>query len=161
LLPALLRRLSHHKCFQCQPMRILLRGELLASTVMVITTSLFGERMFEQLALQEAGHSHPLDQLEVHARLLFVPGRAPRRERHQFERRVVERMANNASRVALTPGKKDGLHLGLEELVIQRLRCGGGRSWLAPSLLRRDGRCHEQTCGDDRIRRGPLHANLR
>src|SRR5205807_2078 len=136
------------------PVRVLLRAELLGPAVMGIAASLFGERMFEQLAVQEAGHSHPLDQLEVPARLLFVPGRAPGRERHQLERRVVERMANNAASVARTLGKEDGLYLGLEKLVIQRRRRGGGRSWLAPSLPQRPGRRQDQTPRDDHISRG-------
>src|SRR5262249_61622952 len=97
---------------------------------MGIATSHFGERMLEQFALQ-AAHSHSLDQFEVQARLLFVPGRAPGRERHQFERCVVERMANNASSMASTPGQKHRLYLGFEEAVIQRSRCGGGGRWRA------------------------------
>src|SRR5258708_854486 len=86
---------------------------------MGVTTSLFGERMHDQFAPLEAGLSHLLDQLEVPARLLFGPGRAPGREPHQVERRVIEGMANNASRVASTLGKEDGLYLGLEKLVIR------------------------------------------
>src|SRR5438132_6937969 len=69
----LFRRLSHHERLQCQPIRVLLRGELLRPTMMGIATSLFGKRVFDEFALQEARHSHPLDQLEVPARLLFVP----------------------------------------------------------------------------------------
>ena len=41
------------------------------------TTSLLRERMSEQWALHAARHNYPLDQLEVLARLLFVPRRAP------------------------------------------------------------------------------------
>src|SRR5712691_12576771 len=67
-------------------------------------------------------------------------------------------MANNAASVARTLGKEDGLYLGLEKLVIQRRRCGGGRSWLAPSLLQRPGRRQDQTPRDDHIRRGTLHS---
>src|SRR5262249_7822460 len=72
----LFRLLSHHKRLQCQPIRILLRGKLLGPAVMGIATGLFGEWMFDQLALKEASHSHTLDQLEIQARLLLVPGRA-------------------------------------------------------------------------------------
>jgi len=79
----LLRCRSKHPCFQCQPLGIVLRFKVLASAVSGIPASLYGERMLEQWALQAAGHHHPLDQLKVLARLLFVPGRIPGRERHQ------------------------------------------------------------------------------
>src|SRR6266567_1352349 len=81
--PPLLCLLSQDKCFQCQPLRVLLRAELLAAAVMGIAASLLGKRMLEQWALQQARRGHPLDQLEVLARLLLVPGRAPGPERHQ------------------------------------------------------------------------------
>src|SRR5262245_12809019 len=126
---------------------------------MGIATSLFGERMLEQFALQ-AAHSHSLDQLEVQARLLFGPARPPRGERHEFERRIVERMANNASSMASTPGQKHRLYLGFKEAVIQRSRCGWGRRWLAHSLTQRQGRRRQQRRRDDHIGRGPSHANL-
>ena len=95
---------------------------MLAPAVMGITASLFGERMHGQFAPLEAGLSHLLDQLEVLARLLFGPSRAPGREPHQVERRVVERMANNASRVARTLGEEDRLYFGSEKLKIKRSR---------------------------------------
>jgi hypothetical protein len=63
---------------------------------MRIATRLFGERMYDQFAPFEAGLRHLLDQLEVPARLLFVPGRGSGRERHKVERRIVERMARAA-----------------------------------------------------------------
>src|SRR5258708_20030884 len=102
---------------------------------MGITTGLFGERMHDQFAPLEAGLSHLLDQLEVLARLLLGPGRAPGREPHDLERRVIERMANNASRVARTLGKEDGLYLALEELVIEP-RQSGRKSRPAPRFHR-------------------------
>src|SRR5947207_11919894 len=79
----LLRRLSQHERFQCQPRRIILRGKLLASAMMSIATGLFGERVLEERALQIASLHDPLDQLEILPRLLFVPTRATRRKRHQ------------------------------------------------------------------------------
>jgi hypothetical protein len=48
---------------------------------------------------------------------------------------MVNRMANNASSVARTLEKEDGLHLGLEKVIIQGRRCCGGRSWLVLLLL--------------------------
>jgi hypothetical protein len=68
--------------------------------------------------------------------LLFVPRRTARRERHEVQGRVVDRMANNASGVSGTLGKEDGLDLGLEELVVQR----GGRSRLGRNAPRRPNR---------------------
>ena len=94
-----------------------------------------------------AGDGHPLDQLEVLARLLFVPGRGAGRERHQVERRVVDRMANDAPRMAFTLGKEDGLYLGLEELVIQRAAAAGKRP-VAVRLPHRPSRRQEQTRRD-------------
>src|SRR4030088_588132 len=99
---------------------------------MGIAASLLAERMLEERALQEAGRSHPLDQLEVLARLLLVPARAAGRERHQVERRIVDRVANDAPGVAGALGEEDRLYFFLEELVIQRFRCGGGSGGLAP-----------------------------
>src|SRR5579864_1356008 len=90
--------------------------------MMRIATRLLGERMDEQFAPLEAGLRHLLDQLEVLARLLFVPGRSSGRERHEMERRVVERMAGNASRVTVAFVEEHGLDLVLEVLVIQRRR---------------------------------------
>src|SRR5258706_4021300 len=74
----LFQRGSKHKCFQCQPFRVVLRVKVLASAMSGITASLLRERMSEQRALHAAGHNYPLDQLEVLARLLFVPGCAAR-----------------------------------------------------------------------------------
>src|SRR6516162_2646493 len=128
-----------------------------------ITTSLLGERVLDEWAVDIAGLNHALDQLEILARLLFVPGRGPGREWHQVKRRVVDRVANNASRVARTFGKEDGFHLDLEELVIQRRRCSWGRRWLALRQPQWCARRQEQTRYDDRKRRGPphlVHGNL-
>src|SRR5215470_13078563 len=123
---------------------------------MGITTGLFGERMHDQFAPLEAGLSHFLDQLEVLTRLLFGPGRAPGREPHHLERRVIERMANDAPCVTITFGQEDRLYLGLEELVIELWRCGR-RSRLAPRLRRGPGCRQGQTGHDERTRRRPLH----
>src|SRR5258705_4250231 len=60
-----LRSLSKHKGFQCLPLGIVLRAEMLAAIVEEVSASLFLERMEEKLALQEAGPGHPLDSLEV------------------------------------------------------------------------------------------------
>src|ERR1019366_9554726 len=141
--PPLFRGCSRHECFQRLPVRILLRGELLAAAVMGIAAGLLSERMLDQRALQDSGRGHPLDQLEILARLLFAPAHGAGRQRHQVERRVVGGMANNASRVASTLGEEDGLHLGLEEIVIQRCRCGGGAR-LALRRPQRPGRSQEQ-----------------
>src|SRR6266567_2743733 len=153
----LLRLLSHDKGFEGLPRRILLRGELLSAAVMGISAGLFRERMFDQWAVHTARYRHPLDQGEVLARLFFVPARASRRERHQMQRRVIARMANNASRMARTLGQEDGLYLGLEKLVIQRRRRGGGSGRRTSRLAQQTGRRQEQTRGGDHIRRGPLH----
>src|SRR6266550_3384529 len=155
--PPLLRLLSRHECLQGQPRRVVLRFELLAATVMGIATGLLGERMFDDGAVQAAGYRHPLDQLEVLARLLFVPIRAAGRQPHQVERRVIARMASNATRMARTLGQEDGLHLGLEKPVIQRRRCGGGRSRLTFRLTQRHRSRQGQTRRGDHVRRGPLH----
>jgi len=84
LYPPLLRLRSQHERFQRLPVRVILRFELLAATMMGVTASLFGKRMDDGLAVIVTGHDHLLDQLEVPARLLFVPGRAPGRELNQM-----------------------------------------------------------------------------
>src|SRR6266700_1775575 len=157
----LLRLLSHDKGFEGLPRRILLRGELLATAMMGITPRLFRERMFDQWAVHTARYRHPLDQGEVLARLFFVPARASRRERHQMQRRVIARMANNASRMARTLGEEDGLYPGLEKLIIQRRRCGGGSRRRTLRLTQQTGRRQEQTRCGHHVRRGPLHWYLR
>src|ERR1700676_4048724 len=63
-------------------------------------------------------------------------------------------MANNASRVARTLEKEDGLYLVLKKLVTQRWRCGG----LAVGLLQRHGPRQEQTRPDHHVRRSSLHS---
>src|SRR5258705_8328364 len=55
--PAPSRFLSEHKGFQCLPRRVVLRLELLSPTVMGIATGLLGERMFDDGAVQAAGHN--------------------------------------------------------------------------------------------------------
>ena len=82
--PPLLRFRSQHERFQRLPVRVILRFELLAATMMGVTAGVFGERMDDELAVLVTGHDHLLDQLEVLARLLFVPGRAPGRELNQM-----------------------------------------------------------------------------
>src|SRR5258706_3169484 len=153
----LFRLLSHDKRFEGLPRRILLRGELLSAAVMGISAGLFRERMFNERAVHTAGYRHALDQCEVLARLFFVPARAAGRERHQMQRCVVARVAHNASRMARTLGQEDGLYLGLEKLVVQRRRCGGGSSRRTLRLAQQPGRGQKQTRGGDHIRRGPLH----
>src|SRR5882672_8361376 len=158
LLPSVRSRfLSHDKGFQRLPGRVRLRLELLSATMMGIATGLLGERMFDNGAVQDAGYRHLLNQREVLARLLFVPSRAPGRERYQMERRVVARMADNASRMASPLGQEDGLYLGLEELIIQTRRRGRGRSGRTLRLTQRHGRRQGETRRGDHIRRGPLH----
>src|SRR6185436_3092532 len=139
--------LSHHEGFQGLPGRIVLRLELLPSAVMGIATGFWGERMFYDRTVHAAGDRHPLDQLEVLARLRFVPVRGARREFHQMERRVVLHMTIGAARMTIALGDKNGLHLGLEKLVVQRRRC----------RLALCGCGHEQTRGGNRKGRGPLH----
>src|SRR5579871_1461935 len=104
---------------------------------MRIATGPFRQGMGEQLASLVTGHHDALDQFEVLARLRFVPGRAPWRQRHQMERRVVHRVANDATRMTGPLGQENGLYLGFEELEIQRWRCSRGRSRLIASLAHR------------------------
>src|SRR5580700_8226642 len=99
----------HDPGLQCLPVRVILRGELLAAAVMAIA-SRSGERVLEYPAVLIAGHSHLLEQLEVLARLLLVPGRGAGRQRHQAERRVVDRMAHRAPRMAFTLFEEDRLY---------------------------------------------------
>ena len=63
--PPLLRLRSQHERFQRLPVRVILRFELLAATMMGVTASLFGKRMDDELAVFVAGHDYLLDQLEV------------------------------------------------------------------------------------------------
>src|SRR5580700_9901886 len=126
--------------------------------MMRIATRLFGERMYDQFAPLEAGLCHLLDQLEVLARLLFIPGRGSGRERHEVERRIVERMASDASRMPLTLVKEHGLYLVLEELVVK-----SRRSCLAVRLLQRPARRQQQTRRGSQVRRDPpnvVHRDL-
>src|SRR5260370_38004712 len=67
-------------------------------------------------------------------------------------------MANDASRMTGTLGKEDGLYLGLEKLVVQRRRCGGGRDGLALRLPQRPGGRQEQTRYNDHVIRRPSHS---
>src|SRR6516165_4024680 len=135
---------SRYEFFQRLPGRVGLRGELLAAAMVGIAARLLRQRMLDQRALHVAGHRHPLHQLEVLARLLLVPGGSSGRERHQVERRVVDRMAHDAAGVALALGQKDGLDLGLEEFVVE-LGARAGRRPLALRRPRPSGRRQGQT----------------
>src|SRR5579862_9056927 len=75
---AAVRRLPDHPGSQGLPLRVVLRAPVLASTVKEIATSLLGERVEEESALQAAGHHHSPDRLEVLGRLLLGPGRRSR-----------------------------------------------------------------------------------
>src|SRR5262252_11029114 len=102
---------AHYPCVQCLPVRVVLRGELLAAAVTGITASCFGKRMLEQQAVLVAKDNHPLDPLEVLARLLFIPSRGAGRQRHQVHRHnVVDRMAGGAPRMAFTLVEEDRLY---------------------------------------------------
>jgi hypothetical protein len=99
--------------------------ELLPAAVMRIASGRLGERMMHDWAVHAARNGYALDQLKILARLLFVPDGAARRKLHQMERSIVLGVAGDTARMARTLGREDGLHLGFEELVIQRWRrCG-------------------------------------
>ena len=71
------QRLAHHPRFQRLPFRIVLRAPVLAAVVIEIAAGLFRERMHQQPALHAARHDHPPHDVEVLARLLVGPRRAP------------------------------------------------------------------------------------
>jgi hypothetical protein len=77
---------------------------------------------------------------------------------------MVERMTRYASSVAGAFVKKDGLYFGLEKLVIQRRRCGGGRRSRLLLGPQGGGLYEEQTRHDEHTgQRGlySVHKNLR
>ena len=125
-----LLRLSEHERLQRLPLHVVLRGPVLASVVKEIAARLFGERVHRaagssgcrRAATRWTATKFLRDSSSVQ---VVLPGESGCRRSG-----VPLDMAGDASRVAGTLGQEDGLHLGLEELEIQRPRCGGGSRWL-------------------------------
>jgi hypothetical protein len=92
-----------------------------------ISAGLRGERMGQEGALEIAGNSNGLYVFEVLARLGFVPRGGAGRERHELERgvNVGIGMAQEAASMPRSLEQKDGLHFGLEEIVVE----GGSPSY--------------------------------
>src|SRR5258705_5707630 len=122
------RGLSHYPGSQRLPLRIVLRGEVLAAVVIEVAARRFLERMREQLALHAARRDFPPDDVEVLARFFLRPRRRAGVERLQAHR-CAGRVTDDAPGVAGALVEEDGLDLRLEKLVVQR-RTGRGRGRL-------------------------------
>src|SRR3954463_1497413 len=93
----------------------------MTAAVKIVPSSFFSERMHEQLTLERTAWSdEPPHGIEVLARLLLVPRRRPGRQGLQVADAAPAAMAHEASGVTRALLQKDGLHVGLEELVVQR-----------------------------------------
>src|SRR6185503_12672682 len=122
-------RLSHHPVPQRLPLRIVLRGEVLAAVVIEVAARVLGKRMDQELALDAARHDHASYHVKILSRLFFGPRGGAWVERLQAERRALA-VARNAARMTRSLFEKDWLDLGLEILVVQR-RPGRSGSLLA------------------------------
>jgi hypothetical protein len=103
---------------------------MFAAAVIEVAARLFVEWMNQESAGRVTGFDHASDRLEVLPRLLVVPRLASGRYRLQSQWRAGT-MARDAPGVAGTLGQEDRLHAGLEEVEIERCRCG----WSSGRLL--------------------------